>query len=560
VNIPMKCLAAILLALVGPTLADDSAIAAQSAGGKTHAKLDEIIVPRVEFKESTLRECLEFLRQRGKNLDPEGTGVNTVQRASAEASERHVTFEGRDASLRSILEEAAKQAGGELREEAFAVVVRPKDGKLPRCAWTDDEARAIEQKLRGIRLKSVRVGGNPFAAADKSASARESFQTLERQIREADPAKEEIALTVRMSAEAAAAKLTSTDLSDLPAYEALRYVCEANDLRMRLHAKGVDIFSGRASLTARLHEWVKKGGPQPGVSRDDVEFFLKRHGETAIHYAAAENATHDSKWANRGLEKFRNDSVLLYAAPMPDTPEGKRERIEQLQKADPDNSKPWLLAAELAFKEKRPLDGIAALRVALEKPVYSCHSAARTTALIQLLVDSGEDPLEAEIIAPIFVMDLHLYVGLVVTRALAEFRKQPGSDEAARLVDETFRWQWELARKVGSSDTANLLITNLTQLAIEKMTLEAMPADARRDWLPTTVGEQLAKVNERRDTLTKMVSEEMKEPTFWDPTLEPDFAREYLRRFRNDGEAAAEQWVREQRGKAKGGSEKAGTK
>jgi general secretion pathway protein D len=41
-------------------------------------KLSEIKLPKVDFKESTVREAMDFLMQRARTLDPEGVGVNIV--------------------------------------------------------------------------------------------------------------------------------------------------------------------------------------------------------------------------------------------------------------------------------------------------------------------------------------------------------------------------------------------------------------------------------------------------------------------------------------------------
>jgi hypothetical protein len=41
-------------------------------------KLNSIILPRVEFRESTVREAIEYLVKKSKELDPDGEGVNMV--------------------------------------------------------------------------------------------------------------------------------------------------------------------------------------------------------------------------------------------------------------------------------------------------------------------------------------------------------------------------------------------------------------------------------------------------------------------------------------------------
>jgi hypothetical protein len=47
-------------------------------------KLNGIIIPKVDFRDVTVAEAIEFLRQRAKALDPEGTGVNIVLKLPAE--------------------------------------------------------------------------------------------------------------------------------------------------------------------------------------------------------------------------------------------------------------------------------------------------------------------------------------------------------------------------------------------------------------------------------------------------------------------------------------------
>ena len=39
-------------------------------------KLKSIVIPRIEFREATVVEAIEFLKQRAKQLDPDGVGVN----------------------------------------------------------------------------------------------------------------------------------------------------------------------------------------------------------------------------------------------------------------------------------------------------------------------------------------------------------------------------------------------------------------------------------------------------------------------------------------------------
>jgi len=52
----------------------------------TNNKLRAIIIPNIEFRQTTIRDAIEFLRQQAKQLDPTGEGLNIVLRLSAPGS------------------------------------------------------------------------------------------------------------------------------------------------------------------------------------------------------------------------------------------------------------------------------------------------------------------------------------------------------------------------------------------------------------------------------------------------------------------------------------------
>lgn len=95
-------------------------------------KLDEIIVPRIDFQDATLREALDFLRQRAIALDtteqdPTRKGVNIVPKISDNSSEANarITLSLTDVPLRAAIEYVAKAANMKMKIEPYAVVVVP---------------------------------------------------------------------------------------------------------------------------------------------------------------------------------------------------------------------------------------------------------------------------------------------------------------------------------------------------------------------------------------------------------------------------------------------------
>jgi general secretion pathway protein D len=95
-------------------------------------KLDDIIIPRIDFQEVTVREALDIIKQRAAALDtsepdPSRRGVNIVlniQEGSPEASAR-ITLALTDIPLRAAINYVANAANLKLKVEPYAVSVVP---------------------------------------------------------------------------------------------------------------------------------------------------------------------------------------------------------------------------------------------------------------------------------------------------------------------------------------------------------------------------------------------------------------------------------------------------
>ena len=95
-------------------------------------KLDEIILPRVDFHDATVREALDFIKQSALKLDtteqdPTHKGINIVLKVGADAPEANarITLALNDIPLRAAIEYVAKAANLKLKIEPFAVSVVP---------------------------------------------------------------------------------------------------------------------------------------------------------------------------------------------------------------------------------------------------------------------------------------------------------------------------------------------------------------------------------------------------------------------------------------------------
>jgi Flp pilus assembly secretin CpaC/tetratricopeptide (TPR) repeat protein len=95
-------------------------------------KLDEIIIPRIDFRDATIREALDFIKQRSVTLDtteqdPSRKGINIVLKAPADSPEANarITLSLNDIPLRAAIDYVAKAANLKLKIEPYAVAVVP---------------------------------------------------------------------------------------------------------------------------------------------------------------------------------------------------------------------------------------------------------------------------------------------------------------------------------------------------------------------------------------------------------------------------------------------------
>ncbi len=95
-------------------------------------KLDNIRIPSINFREATVREALDFIKQRSRDLDtdepdPNKRGINIVPKldsATADAGQR-ITLSLTDVPLREALNYIATAASLKTKVEPYAVAVVP---------------------------------------------------------------------------------------------------------------------------------------------------------------------------------------------------------------------------------------------------------------------------------------------------------------------------------------------------------------------------------------------------------------------------------------------------
>ena len=148
-------------------------------------KLDEIIIPRIDFRDATIREALDFLKQRAVALDttdqdPTRRGINIVLKVPADSPEAdaRITLSLNDIPLRAAIDYVAKAANLKLKIEPYAVAVVPqseptdvlitKEYKVPPGFITSLPATG-QPTLPGPGSETIAPGSQPAIQARSGA-------------------------------------------------------------------------------------------------------------------------------------------------------------------------------------------------------------------------------------------------------------------------------------------------------------------------------------------------------------------------------------------------------
>jgi general secretion pathway protein D len=97
-------------------------------------KLDSIKIPRLDFTDATIREALDFIKKRSRELDdsetdPDKKGINIVLKLSPDdvAYNSPITLSLDDVPLRDALQYVSQAASLKIKIDPFAVVVVPEE-------------------------------------------------------------------------------------------------------------------------------------------------------------------------------------------------------------------------------------------------------------------------------------------------------------------------------------------------------------------------------------------------------------------------------------------------
>ncbi len=137
---------------------------------RINRKLDEIIIPRIDFQDATLRESLDFLKHRANQLDtaeeePGKKGVNIALKLpdGADAADTRITLSLTDIPLRTAIDYVAKAANMKSKVEPYAVALVP-------LTEASDSLISKEYAVPNGFLQALRASGTGSLVAASSTA------------------------------------------------------------------------------------------------------------------------------------------------------------------------------------------------------------------------------------------------------------------------------------------------------------------------------------------------------------------------------------------------------
>jgi hypothetical protein len=120
----------------------------RTAPNATQAALAQVILPKIELREASLGEVLEFLRQKGNQIADGKVAINFVAQLDEAQKAAKITLNLQNVPFTEALRYVGELGGVEFAYERFAIVVKPK-GSAPSASNVAPPASG------GVKIKGL---------------------------------------------------------------------------------------------------------------------------------------------------------------------------------------------------------------------------------------------------------------------------------------------------------------------------------------------------------------------------------------------------------------------
>lgn len=189
-----------------------------------------IIIPKVQMRQATLKECVEFLRAKSREFSPDGQELNIVAHAPDPDTAR-ITLDLTNIPLIEAARYIAGLANLPLDAQTDALVIgTPPGGTLPPAPAAPGPPGPAMTKARDLVIPSVEFRG---------VTVEDALDFLNLKAREVDPGK--VGLEIALQPGTKSQAKIHLSLTNVPLIEAVHYVAELAGLGLRVDRESLTL-------------------------------------------------------------------------------------------------------------------------------------------------------------------------------------------------------------------------------------------------------------------------------------------------------------------------------
>jgi tetratricopeptide (TPR) repeat protein len=293
-------------------------------------------------------------------------------------------------------------------------------------------------------------------------------------------------------------------------------------------------------------------GEIPAPTLDQLKNYLEVNHRNAESLLAGYRATHEKGLLDEALTNFPNDPRVAYTAwfRTPVEPgdssglQARRQALDRLKQAAPDNSLANYLSAANYFKSGQPEQAVQEMLAGASKPKFDDYVQYDIQRMEEAYLAAGYPEFAAKAAAGAGALLPHLaelkQAGLSLVE-LANSYQQAGDTASAQAA---FQMSMDLGQRLDDPNSLTL-IQALVGMAIQRKGLEAMAAAAPDSDTAQALQGQLKALDQQRAGIKEMTSSLQIET--WLQTAPPEDVSAYFDRVRIFGEQQAMQWLASRR-------------
>jgi hypothetical protein len=297
--------------------------------------------------------------------------------------------------------------------------------------------------------------------------------------------------------------------------------------------------------TGWLQQLLGENGERAELAPEVLERWLASGRTNAESLLAACQAGGGDRYLRMALTNFPNDPrVLLAASGLNDGPEARRERLDRLKAAAPENALAYYLSARDHLQNSRPDQAVADLLAASGRSHFEDYTLDAMQNAEDLYLQAGKSPAEAKVLGVSTAPLPHLaqLKGLAVDLNELEQRFVAAGDAAS--AENLAQMGVRLGEQLSAGEGARCLINQLVGTAVEQIVLRPLEADRSYDFLQGNVRDYLGQLGTRR-AATKQDGQFL---DAWMPGASEADLISYFDRFKIYGESAALAWLKQRQG------------